>query len=98
IQPDLIVGASVGALNGYAIACGASPAELTEFWMRPELASLKNLPHTVRSLMKLGSLRIAFAVVMTDLVLMKPRIVQGEHVTWQHLAASCAIPGVLPQY
>src|SRR5271166_2456938 len=75
IQPDLIVGASVGSLNGYAIACGATPAELNAFWMRPDLASLKNLPHTVRSLMKLGSLRTAYAVVMTDLVRMKPKIV-----------------------
>ena len=33
--PDLIVGASVGSLNGYAIAGGATPDELAEFWLRP---------------------------------------------------------------
>ena len=98
IQPDLIVGASVGSLNGYAIACGASPGELAAFWMRPELASFRGLPGTIQSLMKLGSPRIDYAVVITDLVRLKPRIIRGPEVSWQHLAASCAIPGILPQY
>ena len=28
---------------------------------------------------------------------MKPKIVRGKDVSWKHLAASCAIPGLLPQ-
>jgi NTE family protein len=98
IQPDLIVGASVGSLNGYAIACGASPRDLSQFWMRPELASLRNLPRTIQSLMQVGSPDIDYALVITDLLRLKPRIIRGREVTWRHLAASCAIPGVLPQY
>ena len=39
-QPDLIVGASVGSLNGYAIAGGVTPESLCEMWMRPRVGQL----------------------------------------------------------
>lgn len=97
-QPDLIVGASVGSLNGYAIAGGATPDELIAFWRQPTLASLHNLPATIQDLMRLHPLRQDYAVVLTDLLRLKPRIFHGPDLTWRHLAASCAIPGVLPQY
>src|SRR5208282_1026932 len=35
---DLVVGASVGALNGYSIACGISPLELRRIWLDPSFA------------------------------------------------------------
>jgi predicted acylesterase/phospholipase RssA len=95
--PDIVVGASVGSLNGYAVAGGATPEELCAFWMRPEVGRLRNLPETIRGLMERYSLRMDFAVTMTDLLRMKPKISRGSDVTWRHLAASCAIPGVLPQ-
>jgi predicted acylesterase/phospholipase RssA len=108
LQPDLIVGASVGALNGYAIAGGASPEELVELWLRPEFANLRNLPHTIRALMSRYPLTAGeapddaeghgpdYALILTDLLKLKPKIFQGGDITWRHLAASCAIPGVLP--
>jgi NTE family protein len=37
------------------------------------------------------------AVVATDLLRLKPRIFHASEVTWRHLAASCALPLVLPQ-
>jgi predicted acylesterase/phospholipase RssA len=97
-QPDLVVGASVGSLNGYAIAGGATPDELIAFWRQPNLASLRNLPATIQDLMRLHPLRQTYAVVLTDLLRLKPKIFHGPDLTWRHLAASCAIPGVLPQY
>ncbi len=96
-RPDLIVGASVGSLNGYAIAGGASPEELCEFWRRPEAGDFRRLPETIRVLMERYPLRMDYALTVTDLASMKPRIVNGPDVTWKHLAASCAIPGILPQ-
>jgi NTE family protein len=39
-----------------------------------------------------------FAVVVTDLLRMKPVLFQGDEITWRHMAASCAIPGLLRQY
>jgi len=96
-QPDLVVGASVGSLNGYAIAGGATPEELIAFWHQPNLASFRHLPTTIQDLMRLHPLRLDYAVVLTDLLRLKPKIFRGVEVTWRHLAASCAIPGLLPQ-
>ena len=97
-SPDLVVGASVGSLNGYAIASGASADELAEFWMRPETARFRDLPVTIQGLMSRHPPRGEFAVVLTDAVRLKPRIFRDQEITWRHLAASCAIPGVLRQY
>src|SRR5438874_8354549 len=33
--PDIVVGASVGALNGWPIASGCTPAHLMERWLDP---------------------------------------------------------------
>jgi NTE family protein len=96
-KPDLIVGASVGSLNAYAIAGGATPEELCAFWMRPEVGRFRRLPETIRYMMERYPLRVEYALTLTDLASMKPKIVLGRDVTWRHLAASCAIPGLLPQ-
>ncbi|MGA3189172.1 MAG: patatin-like phospholipase family protein [Bryobacteraceae bacterium] len=96
-EPELVVGASVGSLNGYAIAGGATPEELCSFWMRPEVGRFRALPETICAMMERYPLRMDYALTMTDLGSMKPKIVRGGDVTWRHLAASCAIPGLLPQ-
>jgi predicted acylesterase/phospholipase RssA len=95
-QPDLIVGASVGSLNGYAIACGANAIQLRDLWLTEQYGSLSDLSLNIRELTKHHP-RIDFAVVITDLLRLKPRIVRSPEVTWRHLAASCAVPLVLPQ-
>ena len=41
--PDLIVGASVGSLNGYLIASGVTPGQLREYWLEPRLSRFKDL-------------------------------------------------------
>jgi len=97
-RPDLIVGASIGSLNGYVIAGGAEPEQLIDFWMRPGVGALRSLPATIQSLMAQHPLRMDYAVVLTDVFRLKPKIFLGDQVTWRHLAASCAVPGVLPQY
>jgi NTE family protein len=97
LPPDLVVGASVGSLNGYAIAGGAGPEELCELWRGLDQARAGRLPETIRSLMERFPLRVEYAAVLTDLLRMKPEIFRGEQVTWQHLAASCAIPLVRQQ-
>ncbi len=95
--PDLVVGASVGSLNGYAVAGGASPEDLCAFWRRPEVGRFRHLPETIRVLMERHPLQLSYALTLTDLVRMKPKVVSDKDVTWKHLAASCAIPGLLPQ-
>jgi NTE family protein len=96
-QPDLIVGASAGSLNGYAIACGASPQKLRELWLSEDVASLHRFEASLRTLTAGRRPQVDYAVVVTDLLRLKPRIFRGDEVTWRHLAASCAVPLVLPQ-
>ncbi|MGA3205785.1 MAG: patatin-like phospholipase family protein, partial [Bryobacteraceae bacterium] len=88
--PELVVGASVGSLNGYAIAGGATGEELCEFWRDARVGRFRALPQTIRALMERYPARMDYALTMTDLGSMKPKIVRGGDVTWRHLAASCA--------
>ena len=97
IQPDLIVGASVGSLNGYLIASGGTPEELRAMWLDPAFAKFDHLPANIRHMMSHYKLRMPFAITATELPRMKPRIFRDSEITWQHLAASCALPIVLPQ-
>jgi len=97
VTPDLVVGASVGSLNGYLIASGAEPEKLREMWLDPALGRFQDLASNIRRMMAQHNPKIPFAVTATELPRMKPRIFRGPEITWQHLAASCALPFALPQ-
>src|SRR5215831_15890714 len=90
-KPDLIVGASVGSLNGYLIACGTSPEALCDLWLQERVSDLRQLSANLRELTERCRLKTDFAVVVTDLLRLKPRIYRGNEVTWRHLAASCDV-------
>jgi predicted acylesterase/phospholipase RssA len=97
-HPNLVVGASVGSLNGYAIAAGCTPEELLELWSRPQAAGFRQLPTTLRALVEQKALHTEYAVVLVDALRMKEETFAGAQVTWRHLLASCAVPGMmLPQ-
>ncbi len=70
---------------------------LRALWRRPELAQWNRLPQTIPALMDRFPLRMDYAVVVTDLLRLKPKIFRGGEISWQHLAASCAVPLVRPQ-
>jgi len=91
-KPDLVVGASVGSLNGYAIASGWGAADLCHWWLRPGVASFGNLPKIVHGLIDSRPLELECAVVVVDLLRMKPRTVNGPAIRPEHLLASCAVP------
>lgn len=97
VRPDLIVGASVGSLIGYVIASGGTPEELRSMWLDPAFARFADLPSNIRRMMARYTLRMPFAITATELPRMKPRIFRDSEITWQHLAASCALPLALPQ-
>ncbi len=90
-RPDLVVGASIGSLNGYAIASGMPPEGLCDRWTRSDVVGLKHLDETIADLMR-RPLQIEFAVVLTDLLRMKPVTFTDASVTAAHLSASCAVP------
>ena len=96
-EPDLIVGASIGSLNGYLIACGVDPEELISIWRNPAFRRLQELEKTLQGWMQHYSLRRPLAVTVTDILTMKAWIARDEEITWRHLAASCAVPLAMPQ-
>ncbi len=112
-QPDVIVGCSIGSLNGWAIAGGCKAAELAEWWRRAAregrlhwkfprspldgLVDSRQVEQWIHELHAAFTPAIEYYAVMTDLLRLKPRLVEGRQATWKHLAASCALFGVLPQ-
>ena len=112
-QPDLVVGASIGAVNAWAIAGGCSPDELIRLWLNLEEGSryrwkfpagifggvLNNeaLRQVIRKVYEAFPPRVDCAVVLTDLLKLRPCIFRNREVTWQHLIATTAIVGLFDQ-
>jgi NTE family protein len=123
-QPDVIVGASIGAINGWAIAGGCPPDELIERWLNLEAAAAHYRWKFPRSLLdgvldttalqavlrdvyesyrpgtnQAGTTqpRTDFAMVVTDLMKLRPVLLRGDQVSWQHLVATTAIVGLFDQ-
>ncbi len=97
VKPDLVVGASAGALNGYAIASGIDPDELCRMWLDPQFTQLRDLPANIDRLMRLYQPRTELAIMVTDSLRLRARIFRDGEITARHLAASCALPFVMPQ-
>ena len=111
-RPDLIVGASIGAVNGWAIAGGCEPDELIHRWLNLEQAARYRLkfPSVTRGILNSEPLqraiqeihqsfqpRIDFAMILTDLMKLRPRVILAREVSWQHLVAGAAIVGLFDQ-
>jgi NTE family protein len=108
-RPDMIVGTSGGAWNGWALAGGATAEELAQQWLDPRLASVlqfglhstgilspKPFLEFSRDLFERYRPRMPFALTVVELPSLQTRIVRDGEITWKHLAASCAIPCGLP--
>ena len=112
-HPDLIVGASIGAVNGWAIAGGCDPDELIRHWLSLECAARYRwkLPRkrwagvldsgplqcAIQEICQSYQPKIDIAVVLTDLLKLRPRLFRTSEVSWQHLAATTAIIGLFDQ-
>ena len=97
--PDLIVGASAGAWNGWAIAGGATPEELAREWLDPSTAALMRrapLYAKARHLAERYQPRVPFGLTIVEVPRLRAHIVPGAQIGWQHLAATCSIPVVFP--
>ena len=107
--PDLIVGASAGAWNGWAIAGGATPDELIRDWLDPSTATLMQpglhragflrpdaLHAKARQLFDRYQPRVPFGLTVVEVPRMRLRLVRDSQITWRHLAATCSIPMAFP--
>lgn len=108
--PDLVIGASVGSLNGWVIASHQPASELVERWLAlDELQTIKfRIPRSwadgfieaqllenwIRELADTVP-QIPFGLVTTRLPSLRPRLFQNPGLDWRHLLASCAVPGLL---
>jgi predicted acylesterase/phospholipase RssA len=108
-RPDLIVGTSAGAWNGWALAGGATAEELAQQWLDPRLATVlefglhrtgflnpKPFLEFSRDLFERYRPRIPFALTVVELPFLQTHIVRDRDITWKHLAASAAILGGVP--
>jgi NTE family protein len=107
-QPDVVVGCSVGSINGWAIASGIQADELIRTWLNPRCASLmvprapwrpwraifdpSPLREMIQELASTYTPRLPFAVAVTRLPQLRLEIVQPPVLTWRHVLASCAVP------
>lgn len=112
-QFDVVIGASVGSLNGWAIAGGATPEELAARWieagergktrfrmprrMLDGLTDFSQMEGLIRGIHHDYQPKVEYHAVVTELALLKPKLIAAPDCTWRHLAASCALFGVLPQ-
>jgi predicted acylesterase/phospholipase RssA len=102
IQPDLIVGASVGAMNAWLIASGCAPDELIQRWLDPAtgraLSFLDPAPLRAQAeqICRQYTPRTPLGVVVVQLAGLRPRLVQYPDIGPEHLHASCSIPLFLP--
>ena len=114
VRPDAVLGASIGSLNGWAIAGGATAEELRDWWRRVGGAQKLSLRFPkrlldgvvnsewllaeIQALYHAYPRKIDFGVVLTQLPLLRQRLFVNQEVDWRHLAASCAVIGVLPMH
>jgi NTE family protein len=110
--PDLILGASVGALNGWCIAGGCSPERLIEDWQDPASGAALQLfpsagwrrgwfdPEPLRAkaerIFTSYTPRLPFALTVVRWPRLRTEVVRSPDVTAAHLFATCSIPVFLP--
>ena len=108
-EPDLVVGASVGALNGWPIAGGSSPDEMAERWRDPGLRQVLTPsgrhPHRfdpaplrdhARRIYEQFTPRVRFGLVIVKLQGLGNCLVEHPDITVDHLQATASIPVCLP--
>jgi NTE family protein len=111
-RPDVVIGCSVGSINGWAIASGIPGDELIRTWLDPRCATLMNrrvpsrprrglfdpgpLQQMVQELTSTYTPQVPFAVAVTRLPQLRLEIVRTPDLTWRHVMASCAVPVAYP--
>ena len=107
-EPQMVVGSSVGALNGWMIAGGATPDDLIRQWNDPRMAAMmrlrvpwppwrgifavRALESLARELAERWRPRIPFYATAAEMPGLRLRLMRGEEMTWRHLLAACAVP------
>jgi len=113
-RPDIVVGASIGSLNGRAIAGGCPADEWIAQWLElgaagqlrlhwprapfDGLFDVTPLEGFARSLMLRFPPRVRYGVALTSVWPLRLSFTWDADVTWRHICASCGVPVMLRQY
>jgi NTE family protein len=113
-DPDIVVGASAGSLNGWLVASRAEPEELAAQWMQlghraavrwkvprslnDGVVDNSALEEWVRNTCSTCNLSRRFGVVVTRMPNLRPVLFESPNVDWRHVVDSCAVPVFLPNY
>lgn len=113
-RPDVVIGASIGSLNGWAIAGGCTGEELTAQWLDFSDAAMSRFrwPRSpmsgcidrqrfegfIERHYRRYTPRTPFAVAITRMRGLAPHVVLTPNVRPLHLQASCALPFIMPAY
>jgi len=114
VKPDIVVGASIGALNGWMVASGCSSDELERRWLNLHVMSrlewriprkpldgvlaFDALEAVIREVCEAYQPCVDYGVVATDTLRLRPRLFRAPDVTWRHLAASVGMICIFRQY
>jgi predicted acylesterase/phospholipase RssA len=112
MKPDIVIGTSAGALNGWAIASDCPPTELIARWLDLRLAAMmqlrlppapwkglfndKNLTDGISELHAAYRPKAQMGVALVQMPLLRQCLFHTHQVTHRHLVAACAIPGWFP--
>lgn len=111
-RPDVVIGCSVGSINGWAIASGIPAGELARIWLDPRCGTLMRkrpprerwrsyfdvapLAEMAQELTSTYTPQVPFALAVTRLPQLRLELIETPRVTWRHIVASCAIPAGYP--
>ena len=105
-QPDLIVGSSVGVLNGWGMAGGCAPEELARLWLDAETGQLLSfrkqaaLRRRAEELHRAYTPIIPFGMIALEVPSLRLRLFRHadgvQEISASHLLASCSIPVWFP--
>lgn len=73
-DPQVVVGTSIGAVNGAAIAQGMSPQALEQVWIDLQEKDIEGLPPGMRSIGRWLARRIFREIIGTDLPQVPPEV------------------------
>lgn len=109
--PDIVVGTSIGSIHAWCIAGGATAADLEAMWLdsarapefrlklprspRHGIFDTRKMQSQIRELHGRFAPRVPVGIVCTSVRGLQQRLFTGAEITWEHIAGSCAVPGVL---
>jgi predicted acylesterase/phospholipase RssA len=110
VKPDIVVGASVGALNGWLIAGGRPAEQIVERWldaragdslrMRPKSRSGRfdrgPLRELATDLVREYTPRIPTGVIFVEVRRLQTRLAVSPGIRPEHLVATCSVPLFFP--